>query len=58
MLFVLCAQMDTEGWWSVTPEVLAAHQSRRCKRYSQGHLAADAMAGCGGNAIAMAQDFE
>ena len=28
-----------------------------CKKYSEGHLAADAMAGCGGNVIQMAQVF-
>ena len=49
--------MDTEGLWSVTPEVLANHQSQLCKRYSGGFIALDAMAGCGGNAIAMGRDF-
>eukprot|EP00983_Pelagomonas_calceolata_P099503 1158464-Pelagomonas_calceolata.AAC.2 len=37
--------LDTEGWWSVTPEILATHQSSLCKRYSRGHVALDAMAG-------------
>lgn len=41
----------------MTPEVLATHQSRVCKSYSRGHVAADVMAGCGGNAIQLARDF-
>ncbi len=57
-VYVCVSQMDTEGWWSVTPEVLAAHQSALCRRYSGGYIAADAMAGCGGNVIAMTRDFD
>eukprot|EP00967_Tisochrysis_lutea_P108917 scaffold168976_cov21-Tisochrysis_lutea.AAC.5 len=49
--------LDTEGWWSVTPEILATHQSSLCKRYSRGHVALDAMAGCAGNAIQLTKDF-
>ena len=41
----------------MTPEVLALHQADMCKKYSGGHVAADAMAGCGGNVIQMAQVF-
>lgn len=40
--------------YSVTPEVLALHQASMCKRYGNGHVVADAMAGCGGNVIQMA----
>jgi hypothetical protein len=77
--------MDTEGWWSVTPEVLARHQSLQCRKFledysstsTQQHqkhqngnsyaagesatsrpgwgIALDAMAGCAGNVIQMAQ---
>ena len=50
-------QLDTEGWWSVTPEVLAKHQSSQCRRYSLGFVALDAMAGCGGNAIQLTHHF-
>jgi trimethylguanosine synthase len=56
----ISAQLDTEGWWSVTPEVLAAHQSCTCASLCGGggaRIAVDAMAGCGGNAIAMASHF-
>ncbi|KAL6752111.1 RNA cap guanine-N2 methyltransferase-domain-containing protein [Haematococcus lacustris] len=48
-------QMDTEGWWSVTPEVLAQHQAGQCRAHSAGQVALDAMAGCAGNVIALAQ---
>ncbi|GAX75555.1 hypothetical protein CEUSTIGMA_g2998.t1 [Chlamydomonas eustigma] len=50
-------QMDTEGWYSVTPEVLALHQAKMCKQYGNGYVVADAMAGCGGNVIQMANVF-
>ena len=43
--------------YSVTPEVLALHQARTCKRFGGGFVAADAMAGCGGNVIQMAKVF-
>mmetsp|Transcript_7108 Transcript_7108/g.20055 ORF Transcript_7108/g.20055 Transcript_7108/m.20055 type:complete len:555 (-) Transcript_7108:55-1719(-) len=42
-------QMDEEAWYSVTPEVIAAHQARRCAC----GVAVDAFAGAGGNAIAL-----
>lgn len=48
-------QLDTEGWWSVTPEVLAAHQALRCRALAHRPLVAlDACCGCGGNVIQMA----
>jgi hypothetical protein len=40
--------------YSVTPEVLALHQAKMCKQYGNGYIVADAMAGCGGNVIQMA----
>jgi len=52
-------QMDNEGWWSVTPEVLALHQAKMCQKYSgSSYIAMDAMAGCGGNVIQMAMVFQ
>ena len=39
--------MDREGWFSVTPEVLATHLAARCCC----DLVIDAFAGVGGNAI-------
>lgn len=44
-------QLDTTGWYSVTPEAIAEHTAQACK----GGLAIDAMAGCGGNAIQLAK---
>jgi len=44
--------LDEEGFWSVTPEILAKHQARRCRT---GKIL-DAFAGCGGNAIAFANE--
>lgn len=43
-------QMDTTGWYSVTPESIAAHTAALC----EGGLVVDAMAGCGGNVIQFA----
>eukprot|EP00897_Mesotaenium_endlicherianum_P007172 jgi/Mesen1/6483/ME000331S05597 len=43
-------RLDREGWFSVTPERIAAHQARRCAC----QLAVDAFAGVGGNAIQLA----
>ncbi|CAD7695930.1 unnamed protein product [Ostreobium quekettii] len=43
-------QMDSEGWYSATPEVVAAHQARACR----GDLIVDAFTGVGGNAIQFA----
>jgi trimethylguanosine synthase len=40
-----------QGWYSVTPEVVASHQAARgaCR------VMVDAFAGCGGNAIQFAR---
>ncbi|GIL81482.1 hypothetical protein Vretimale_1017 [Volvox reticuliferus] len=51
-------RLDTEGWWSVTPEVLAVHQAERSKEMcARGLVAIDACCGCGGNLIQMAGFF-
>jgi len=46
-------QLDTEGWYSVTPEIIADHVAQRavesCKK---GMVLLDAFCGCGGNSIA------
>jgi len=42
--------LDREGWFSVTPEVMAAHLAHRCRC----DLIVDAFAGVGGNAIQFA----
>ena len=47
-------RMDREGWFSVTPEVLAAHIAERCRC----DLIVDAFAGVGGNAIQFAFSCE
>ncbi|TVU12273.1 hypothetical protein EJB05_45908, partial [Eragrostis curvula] len=41
-------RMDTEGWYSATPEAIAASQAARA---APGDLVIDAFAGCGGNSI-------
>jgi trimethylguanosine synthase len=43
--------MDEEGWFSVTPEVIAHHQASRC---ASGTVI-DCFTGVGGNAIQFAQ---
>ena len=43
-------RIDEEGWYSVTPEVLAAHMAERCRC----DLIVDAFCGVGGNAIQFA----
>jgi trimethylguanosine synthase len=43
-------KLDEEGWFSVTPEIIAKHQASRC---SHG-LVIDAFTGVGGNAIQFA----
>ena len=48
--FVDGVRMDREGWFSVTPEVLAAHIAERCRC----DVVVDAFAGVGGNAIQFA----
>ncbi|KAJ1461031.1 RNA cap guanine-N2 methyltransferase-domain-containing protein [Pelagophyceae sp. CCMP2097] len=42
--------LDAEGWFSVTPERVAAHIASRCGSC----VVVDAFCGCGGNAIAFA----
>eukprot|EP00775_Hariotina_reticulata_P006524 gene6524-6752_t len=49
--FDLGAQMDVQGWYSVTPEVIAAHQAE----VASCDVMVDAFAGCGGNAIQFAR---
>ncbi|KAL1546956.1 trimethylguanosine synthase-like isoform X4 [Salvia divinorum] len=44
-------KMDEEGWFSVTPEILAKHHAERCGRGS----VVDLFTGVGGNAIQFAQ---
>ncbi|XP_019057970.1 PREDICTED: trimethylguanosine synthase [Tarenaya hassleriana] len=43
-------KMDEEGWFSVTPELIAKHHATRCK----GGLIIDCFTGVGGNAIQFA----
>ncbi|CAN6214754.1 unnamed protein product [Urochloa humidicola] len=43
--------MDAEGWYSATPEAVAASQAARAV---PGDLVVDAFAGCGGNSIQFA----
>lgn len=45
-------RLDAQGWYSVTPEALAAHQAARAA--APAGVAVDAFAGCGGNAIQLA----
>ena len=47
-------RLDQEGWYSVTPEVMAAHIAERCRC----DLIVDAFAGVGGNAIQFAFSCE
>ncbi|XP_006825585.1 uncharacterized protein LOC102802469 [Saccoglossus kowalevskii] len=47
-------KMDREGWYSVTPEKIAAHIAERC----QCDLIVDAFCGVGGNAIQFAHTCE
>ncbi|KAI8990764.1 RNA cap guanine-N2 methyltransferase-domain-containing protein [Mycotypha africana] len=42
--------MDKEGWFSVTPELIASHIAQRC----QSDVVVDAFCGCGGNSIQFA----
>ncbi len=44
-------QLDTEGWYSVTPERIAMHIAKRCTC----DVVIDGFAGCGGNTIAFAR---
>ncbi|ODN05721.1 Trimethylguanosine synthase [Orchesella cincta] len=45
-------QLDAESWFSVTPEVIAAHIAERCQ--TDGTIL-DAFCGCGGNTIQFAK---
>jgi methylase of polypeptide subunit release factors len=47
-------EMDPEGWYSVTPEKIAAHIAERCRC----DLVVDAFCGMGGNAIQFAMTCE
>lgn len=46
--------MDAEGWYSATPESIAALQAARA---APGDLVVDAFAGCGGNSIQFAARY-
>jgi trimethylguanosine synthase len=46
--------VDVEGWYSITPEVVAEHVARRV-RGAGARVVLDAFCGCGGNAIAFAR---
>ncbi|KAL7538782.1 hypothetical protein ACHAXR_009318 [Thalassiosira sp. AJA248-18] len=51
-------KLDAEGWYSVTPEVVADHVASRCgqsKNPPKSMVILDAFCGCGGNAIAFAK---
>lgn len=48
-------QLDHEGWYSVTPEVIANHIAQRMVAAGNGMVVLDACAGVGGNAIAFAR---
>jgi trimethylguanosine synthase len=57
--FDMGIQLDPEGWYSVTPEVIAHHVAKRVANLamgSQSFILLDAFCGCGGNAIAFAQE--
>lgn len=52
--------MDSEGWYSVTPECIAKHIAKRCHNlYKYDSITViDCFAGCGGNAIQFAKYFD
>ena len=52
--FDMGIQLDPEGWYSVTPEVIANHVAQRVASLASpgGFILMDAFCGCGGNAIA------
>lgn len=59
---VVLRTLDTntvsEGWYSVTPEVIAAHIAKRfVEKLGPNALVIDAMAGVGGNSIQFALHF-
>ena len=57
-------QMDSQGWYSTTPEVIADHTANRSIRMGKTYFSnkrsdliiLDAFCGCGGNAIAFAKN--
>ncbi|RUS34083.1 hypothetical protein BC938DRAFT_482436, partial [Jimgerdemannia flammicorona] len=49
-LFDYGVYLDREGWYSITPEKIAAHIAKRCRC----GVIIDAFTGCGGNAIQFA----
>ncbi|PIN11714.1 Methylase [Handroanthus impetiginosus] len=51
-LYDVGIKLDEEGWFSVTPEEIAARQARRC---ASAGVVIDAFAGVGGNAIQFAK---
>ena len=48
---LLLLLLSVQGWYSVTPEVIASHQAEMCRCGGM----VDAFAGCGGNAIQFAK---
>jgi len=59
--FDMGVQLDSEGWFSVTPEIIADHVAQRVgeladsaafQNQREGIVVLDAFCGCGGNAIA------
>ena len=50
-------QLDEEGWFSVTPEIIADHAAQRLADLAGGTeiVVLDAFCGCGGNTIAFAK---
>jgi predicted RNA methylase len=52
--------LDTESWYSITPEIIAKHIAQRClqqfnKNDKKINIVLDCFCGCGGNSIAMAE---
>ena len=52
--------LDTESWYSITPEIIAKHIAVRClKQFNKNNMkinaVLDCFCGCGGNSIAMAE---
>ena len=60
--FDMGIQLDAEGWYSVTPEVIANHVAQRVASLASptqsGMIILDAFCGCGGNAIAFAKQSQ
>ncbi len=46
--------MDSESWFSVTPERIAEHIAQRFAKLSSNHIIIDAFCGSGGNTIQFA----